>query len=946
MRALKLIGVVLHYVVNTLLAALLCALGFLIIILLRDGEAPIPAFVTEALNDELAKQGFRAEFQDLKMDLRGMFFARDVKLYSEGNTEPLFESELLLVKIGIFQALIGDYTPTEVSLVNGAFYCPPVISPRGVREKMIDNIHVHAQRRLSDWEIETFLLELLGARVSVDGNVFTPLPGLEDAPADQSPSNPMGLYVDVCQSLLELEEPFQQVEGLILDLELSSERKGPLNIFANVFHEGFTDPDIELKLGPGSAMLRATLGVDGILRADGLGRAWLDSLHWADDVKTGFTEATVQLGSGLDGFTSMPVKADLYCYDIEAWGLPFDGAFANLDMSRLDKRGSLDGRVVLKSSLNWLSVEGPFVPSDQSGVLTLEARWNPQFFLQTTAIPKEAIPENLEVTGRPYWKAEVHLAPGFKPQWTEFDVRFGELRYEQINLEAARLQGRISQDVIDLHAVSLVASDYEVRGNYWQDIPSGNYRFQAQGTVWPDKLSLFIDEDWWKELWADIQLNQTPPASAIDMSGQYGAEGKKNRIYGWAQLQDVSYKGVPVSRAYTRIWQTPQTLDLFDFTVRTPLGRASANVHFEKFPDGRRKFLSFLARTHLPLVQGATLASEAATPIARKFPAEAPPYLDLAGLVYGEESDRPNELYLKSSVFFPGKFEFEEVRFDNGSFMAEVTPQAIIVSEGRLGLGGGKAALHTIIQRQPDGGLYVQSAKISILDAALHKLYEAIPFLRVAKAKQEALERIKEVRKQAGSNPQPDDERTFEERYAGKVKLFFDTQGQLPDLNSFIGSGTLVLSDANLGQLHLLGGLSSFLYSIGLHLGTLNFDDAQSDFTLARSNIYFPNGQIRGSTGELMANGNFDIENETLDFLIVLHPFGNMETPVVSQIFTVFSPLADSIEVEVTGTLTAPKFDVSVRPLGMFTGKNKVRDKNAGLIQSPTQDVDSANDSQ
>lgn len=945
MRALRIIGIALHYVVNTVLAALLIALVGLIIVLLREGEAPIPSMVTDLLQEELAEQNLHIDYQDLRMDLRGMLFARDIKLYSQGNSEPIFEAELLLVKVSLFRALIGDYTPTEVSLANGAFYCPPLVSPRGEREVMIENIHLQAERQLNDWQINTFLLELLGAQVRLNGNIFTPLPGLEDQPdrPDEKAPNLMGLYMDVCQELLALQKPFAQVEDLILELDISGERKGALNILAQAYYEGFTDADARFKLGAGSAELRASLGVDGILRPDGLGAVRINEMLWQKDVKTGFTEATVQLGNGLDGFTSIPLQADLYCYDIEAWGLPFDGAFANLDMSQLDDHGTLNGRVVLKSGHNWLAVQGPFKPGSQSGKLAVEARWNPTFFLQTTALPKEDIPTGIDVQNRPYWKAQVDLEPGFKQVSSEFDVHFGPLKYQTIELQAARVKGRILQNELNLYSVDLVAADYALHGNYWQQFSTGNYRFQAQGTVWPDKLDLFIEDDWWQELWADINLKKTPPTAAIDMSGQYGADGKKNVIYGWAQLDDVKYKDVPVDHAYTRIWQTQQFVDLFDFQLQMPEGHATADLHFEKLPDGRRQYLSFLARTHVPLVEGATIASDVAVPIARKFPAEDPPYLDIAGLVYGEESSRPNELFLKASVFFPNKFEFEDVRFDNGSFNVAVTPEEIKVTQGRMGLADGQAALYTLVQRQADGGLYVEDAKINILNAKLFKLYEAIPFLRVARAKQEAMQRIKATKQ---DDDQEVNQRPFEERYVGNVSLFFETHGQLPDLNSFVGSGTLDLSKANLGQLHLLGGLSSFLYSIGIHLGTLNFDSAQSDFTLARSNLYFPNGQIAGSTGEINANGNFNIENDSLDFLIVLHPFGNMETPIFSEIFTVLSPLADSLEVEVTGTLTAPKYDISVRPFGIFTGKNQVKDMNADMIQPPNQDSDATNDSQ
>lgn len=940
MRWLKTLGIGLHYVFNTLLALLLLGFGFLIVVLLRHGEVPVPRSLLNTMDKALAKEGFEIEFDELEIDLRGMAFASNVRLYATGNSDPFFEANQLLIQVSLFRALMGDVVPTQAHLADATFYCPAVISPSGQREPIIERLYVNAERLGKEWNIETFVFQILDARVSINGEFFTPLPGMDQAgPDDHIGENVMEAYIDVCRQLMELQQPLEEIDNLILDIEVGGERHGPLDLSLNVYHDGIQHRELDLSIGAGSAYVRAKLDVDGILRPVGLGLLSFNDLEWANEVKAGYTQSHVQLSSGLHGLTSIPEKSDMYSYDIVAWGMPFDGAYAALDMSHLAESGQLDGQVMLKSGHNWLEVAGPFKPREQSGKLALSAKWNPRFFLQCTAIPEDFIPPNLEIGGRPYWRARTTLLPGFRPVDSEFDLILSDVTYENLKIAGARVKGRIGEDEIDLHSIGLATQDYALTGSYYQQFSTGDYHFNAEGSIWPADLDTVITDDWWQELWADVKFSKTPAEAAIDMRGQYGANGQKNVIYGKATLRDVAYKGEPVEVATARIWQTRDKLDLFDFAVKTPDGLANATLHWSYLPDGNRHYLSWLAQTHVPLVQGATFASDAAIPIAKKFPTKTPPFLDMAGLVYGEHTDRPNELYLKTSARFPGRWEFEDVYFDSGSFLCAVTPEEIKVSEGRMSLGGGQAALHTIVDRQPNGKFYVRSAKISINDADLFGLYKAIPFLRVARAKQEAVERIQEVQHSIKI------ERSFEERYQGKVKLYFETHGQLPDLGSFVGSGTLDLKDANLGQLHLLGGMSSFLYSIGLHLGTLNFTDAQSDFTLARNNLFFPNGQITGATGEIDINGNFDIANDKLNFLVSLHPFGNLETPIIEQVFTVFSPLADTIEVEVTGTMTTPQYEVSVRPFAFLTGQSKVVDPNADVIKPSIQEAP-ANDSQ
>ncbi|MEO0795543.1 MAG: hypothetical protein AAFX93_10285 [Verrucomicrobiota bacterium] len=936
MRLFQIIGILIHYLVNGLLGFVLCVSLFLIIVLWQNGEVPIPASVKGVLDEELAKEGFRLEADELHLDVRGMVLAKNLRIYSTENSEPFFDAELALAKFGLFRLLIGDFVPTEVVVDEGAFYCPAVVSPQGKREEVIQNIFIKANRQANEWKIDLFILEILNARVQISGNVFTPLPGLDTEPTKAPPTiaktntgdHFVSLYMEVCRNILDLKETLDQFKDPIIRVELESVRKGPLELMLHTYNAGMFDEKNQITLGASTCRVKATLDVDGILRPDGFGFVCLDSLKWDEEVETGYSEMLVKMDNGLQGIYKLPLNAELFAYNIKAWGLSFDGAFASLDLRGLQDNpdGDLSGQVHLKSGKNWLTVSGPFKPSDQSGNLELVGLWNPLFFLGSTAIPKDDIPENINVAGRPRWRAQVDFLPGFQPAEVTFDVRFNELSYEEIHLEAARVHGKIGADDIDLEHVDLMGKDFRVQGNYQQNFQNNKYRFQAAGTVWPKDLDKVIDDDWWDELWSGITFNGIPPNAAIDMSGRYGADGKENNIYGSANLEKVSYQGQAIDTAFTRIWQTPKHLDLFEFGVTSPKGKATVYLHWDYLPSGRRNYLSFRALTQMDLMQAATLASPEVIPYAKMFPNQKAPSLDVAGMIYGEDSEKPGDLFLKAGAHFPGKFEFEEIYFENGSFICDINPQTITVSRGRFGLGSGRAALHTIIDRQTGDKLFVESAKLSINKAKLYGLYEAIPFLRSAREKQIAQE--KKEAKNSGTDPI---QKSFEERYAGDVDFYIDTKGELPDLETFSGDGQIVLKGANLGQLHLLGGLSSFLFSIGLHLGTLEFSNATSDFSMAYGNIHFPNVEITGATGLINANGNFFIPKESLDFAISLHPFGNVETPVVSQVFSILSPISDSLEVELSGSLTKPEYQYQFRPLGFLTGQSQIENPNATI---------------
>ncbi|WP_309384084.1 hypothetical protein [Cerasicoccus frondis] len=918
---------------NTFLAILLCLFCALIIFVLRNSQTPAPPHLMKLLDEETAKHGLEVKFESLDIDLRGIVFARGVKVYTTGNSDPVIEADRAQVNISLINALLGDLTPTQVSLSNGSFYAPAVISPSGQREQLIKRLYINMARTGQNWKLNTFIMDVLGARAQISGSFFTPLPGMDEADSSDQPPDITGIYVDTCREMFELKTIFSRFENCILTVALDNERNGPLNIDTQAFIDGYYDPETKVKYGAANIHLLADLGVDGIIRPEGPGRLRLESLEWSDHVKTGFTEGHVRLSNGVKGFSSLPQFADLYSYDITAWGMPFDGAFASLNMRDFETTKRVNGEVMVKSDRNWMAFKGHFYPENESGHIKMRARWNPKFILQCSALPKDDIPENIDVIGRPYWQASVKLEPGLKPSNSQFEVTLSDVKYEDIHLQAAHVEGEIAEEYLNLYQVDLYADDYQVSGNYYQKFSNDYYRFQSVGTVWPNLLNKIVDEDWWDELWQEIQFKGPPPHASIDMSGRYGIDGVENRIYGSASLENAEYEGQHVDRAFTRIWQTPKTLDLFDFSLSNQSGSASLNLHWEYLPNDEEKYISFLAQTHIPLITGATIAAAEAVPIAKMFPSKETPRLDLAGLVYGDHSEHPGDLYLKTHAIFPARFEFEDIYFENGDFICAVTPQEIQIDQGKFGLAGGSATLETVIERQPKDQLYVKSSSIHLTNATLYKLYDAIPFLRVARAKQDAMEKIN----RAKSKTKDDKQKPFNERYAGLVNLQFDTHGQLPDFNQFVGKGHIELSQANLGQLHLLGGLSSFLYSIGLHLGTLNFNAAQTDFTLARSNLYFPEGRITGSTGEIAANGNFHVENENLNFMLTVHPLGNVQTPILSQMLYVLSPLANTIEVELTGTLTSPHYDISVQPFAIFTGQEKVEDKNADVIQPKSQ---------
>jgi hypothetical protein len=142
--------------------------------------------------------------------------------------------------------------------------------------------------------------------------------------------------------------------------------------------------------------------------------------------------------------------------------------------------------------------------------------------------------------------------------------------------------------------------------------------------------------------------------------------------------------------------------------------------------------------------------------------------------------------------------------------------------------------------------------------------------------------------------------------------------GMVEDFQSYEGTGTMNITEAELGKVKLFGLLADALGSIGLKVGVLNFHSAESTIEAKRERLIFPDMRITGDTGALELKGEYNLKAEDLAFRARLYPLRESQG-TLTQIFGVMlDPFSNFFEVRLTGSLGRPRWTPTLSALEMI----------------------------
>jgi hypothetical protein len=154
----------------------------------------------------------------------------------------------------------------------------------------------------------------------------------------------------------------------------------------------------------------------------------------------------------------------------------------------------------------------------------------------------------------------------------------------------------------------------------------------------------------------------------------------------------------------------------------------------------------------------------------------------------------------------------------------------------------------------------------------------------------------------------------------GKLQISLAAAGPPSDLTLMEGQGNLLLTGAELGEIHLFGLLSQVLSGLSLNFSSLKLDTMRTSFRLANGLAHFPDLRVSGSTAVIEGKGDYRLKEQTLDFTARLKPYEENRNLFTAAIGIVINPLTSILELRLTGPIQKPNWSISFGSSGARDG--------------------------
>jgi hypothetical protein len=870
------------------------------------GEVRVPDFLTQRLVQQLAAQGLEAEVGAILFDPRGRLLMRDLDLHAPGATEPLLTARAVYARFDPWELLVGRVDLDEVELVGARLYVPAMLSPSGRAEAVINQAHLTlafdgAQRfRLVELVTRVGHLPLTAHGDWLENSL---LPRRDDA-------TPVALSVLLRRLARHTQEAALQLSRLPpheaprLSLVIQAEDPATPTLHGGLLLRDLTWTSPAWPPAPAGPVTahevaaRFSLPLSSAAPAD-----WLVALAAAEVSHPYWGEARgliLQVEAAGWPHAGLPdtLAGRLQMRTLRHRDYPAHALTAQFQLAP-ESRATGEVQAFVASEA-W-SLTARHDSADASTILQVEADLAPALlgwaerFTGRELSPwlTWARPARLALIGR--------LDPAGLPVTATGHLSGGPAMFRGTAIDFASADFVWRDHRLHVTDLALHAGPSHVRGSYSMDTATLDFRFLLAGALEPAAINGWF-RPWWRNLWANFAFPAGTPATAtLDARGRW-RDPDRARVFVAVDATAPTIRGVPLTRARTRIFARPEFTDVLSFVGERPEGgaRGAFTVNWDRHARALRHVALDL-HTELDLEVLPALLPQAGTQIAAPFELTRPPLLHLRGRVNGPASraaDPATHLAIVGTI--PGDWELMEYPLRGARFRAAYAEDRLLVNEIEAGLAGGVAEGRLeLAGRAPSRRL---SFDLSLRDATLG---QAIRDLEVWGAERQDL-------------PIPPRSR-FQQRTAdGRLNLALSATGPFGQPLKFAGEGYIDVTEATLGEVNLLGILSTLLRRTLLDFSTLELDTARSNFTLAGDRVFFPDLVLTGSRAAVNASGDYHLGTRQLAFNARVQPFEAGRGLLGSTVGLVLSPLSHVLEVRLGGTLAEPSWAFTYGPTSLL----------------------------
>lgn len=861
----------------TLWILLAAALGLQIFVATHH-EMAVPQPVLTALERRLSFAGLRADFGRTRLDPTGRILMEDVRVRFQGFEEPILVAQVVSARLGLLALLTGRIEAGEIRVSGLSLRVPAMFSPSGTSDEVLSDMDIDLVPRGERLRVPYFSAR--AGVVEVAGSADLLL-GSGSAPGAALPAPPLlaRQYAGWTRMAASWLAALSAVERPVLRLRLESNPDRSLGVAATACADA-------VRL-PGAAQVRA-YGV----RAEGRWRFHSPDTSIALDFEAArlvlprvadargvLGTAEVVPGNG-GGWPVTVRRVAIAARSLYGSGIPAATPFGRFDVAGYP---AVSGAV---HALVWgqpVALTGTANAATRVADVNFRARIDPaaRSFLETHRF--KGISRYLDWEQPIAAEGECRFGPGghFQSAWARVAIHGLVARTVRIDEAGGRIEFDGSR-LLAPHAFARIGADVAA-GSFAQD-RAGNYRFLLRGRLRPLDISPWIAGDWWPDFFGNFAFPAAPPAADIDLRGCW-TDSNKAEVFLRVDAPGARFKGLDFDDLAGRIFVRPQFVDALEFAARR--GDGAATGRFSRtysFAANDWSRIDLQVRSTLAPAPILKLLGTDGQAVAAGFDFPVPPQVQVSGFFTGpgDPAGSHRRLFIRMRSDRP--LAFHRLPLDAATLDARLDDDDLAVENVRADIAGGRA--------EGSGELSGPAAArrlkftVTLSDVSLPRAVSAVAGL-AGKANPAA-------GKGAVS-------RVIGPKADVRVNANASAQGDFGDPYSFHGSGTIDLRGREVGELRMLGLLSSLL-----RFTALRFTAASAQFIIDGSQVIFPDITVTGANSAITAKGTCGLENGELDIRAKLNPF--KESHALPQRFMdlVLTPVSDALEVRLIGTLAKP----------------------------------------
>jgi len=895
---------------------ILAAVLVLQIVIACSHELRVPPLVVKAFENRLAHASLHATFDTASFDPSGHVLVENLHLFSDSFEEPLVTCKSLFVKLDTLSLLLGSFEAESVRGRGLAFYVPPMFSPSGRSEPVLDDLVFAFQPAEKEIAIEELVGHAGALAVNCHGSIRLPRRRVGGAGGPRGTvADVINRYVHAARQIALWQAKLAAFDRPALDLELTPD-DFRLARAAVTFSAAGADltkdilalPSLKQEIHVTNLRLQSSLPLVLAPQSGIQAFASVDGLQLSDGsvvkdlaVKIGgilqpeaFRWETRELVGSFSSLSSHGVEASAVSLSVEPQAWP--QLKVGLSVSVADQPWSIEAEGNPTTGTGRIAARGAISPA----FISLVGK-KIGYDLNQLVAPEVPAP----VT------AEIQLDPGWKPAAIRAHLAVGKVQAHGVAID--RASADLSYVGTEFRATEVILAQGEnlATGSYTMDTKALSYRFLLTGHLRPVDISGWF-HDWWPRFWSSFDFSAAPPEADVDVQGRW-REPHLTTVYVFADCVSPVVRAVAFDRVRTTLFIRPDYYDGIEFLATRARGQARG--HFTRSVDlEKRGFrrMEFAVDSTLDVQESARLFGPSGMDLVDPFRFEKPPSLKLSGWLDGEASPNGEHHKVDIEVVSTGGFNFFGFPVNDLNCRATVQDHEIAVSGLSLHFAAGEAQGSAQVSGEGDERKLAFDAKLQGAN-----LGDAIRVLEEFGAKRRG--------------EKPPAVSRFQQRVAtGKLDLSAAASGLYKNPYSFVGSGTAELTGAEFAEINLLGALSEALRGSSL-LGFTSWrlDTAQTHFTLDREKLLLPDLHITGPTARLEAHGSYALDSKLMSFNAKFYPYEEGKTLLANAVGFVLTPLSAVLELHLAGTLAEPKWYFAYGPTSFFRKLAGADEKNA-----------------